>query len=529
GAGSFAITLTNPDAKASNALSGFSIFLPTLSSVVPNNITENTAVTLALSGTDFVTGATVKIGTATFTPSAVTPTSITLPLTASQVTSLGLGSKTLVVVNPAGGTSNGLSLSVNPASVSAPTGLTATVAGTTIQLAWVDAATNEVNYIVERSTDNITFTPLTSTLPEGTQSYSDTGLAPGTYYYRVAAKSASVQSDYSNVASGVIGEDPSEASPVDDIISFTSSTGGQLTFPTNSSLDVSFTATSLVSGSGGYNKVKTLAVVALCRLDDPDPADSAICAGLDYSSMVDALFVTEVPAVTSLFLGKSSYNFNSLYPNPFGNSGKIEIGTFVLESGSSFVHSVVPSSAGLVPGQYRLLGVALASKFDYDPLGDGVEVKVEADVSNNFSSLVLVVTDGSSTPPEGDSDPSSGGGSPSSGGGGGGGSGGGGGGGGGSVLNDQTTEGPLLCVPSVELCNGFDDDCDGVSDEGCFASESDACTNGVQDAGELGVDCGGTCSTFCAQSVPESAGLFFFAALNPIILLFQALLRLLGF
>jgi uncharacterized membrane protein YgcG len=106
------------------------------------------------------------------------------------------------------------------------------------------------------------------------------------------------------------------------------------------------------------------------------------------------------------------------------------------------------------------------------------------------------------------------------GGGGGGGSGGSGGGGGGSG-------GSFTCTPVLELCNGVDDDCDNDVDEGC-ETLTNTCQNGLKDEGELGVDCGGTCAAFCQLSIPDSTSLFFLAGINPIILLIQAFLRLLG-
>lgn len=71
---------------------------------------------------------------------------------------------------------------------SAPTGLSATVISTSrIDLAWTDAATNETEYRVYRSTDNVTFT-LLDTIAAGSESYSDTSITSGTtYYYKVAA------------------------------------------------------------------------------------------------------------------------------------------------------------------------------------------------------------------------------------------------------------------------------------------------------------------------------------------------------
>ena len=89
-----------------------------------------------------------------------------------------------------------------PQPPAAPTGLTATAASSSaIDLAWIDNATNETGYTVERSPDGATWTAVTSALAAGTTSYRDTGLAPSTTYkYRVKATNAAGSSPYSNTA-----------------------------------------------------------------------------------------------------------------------------------------------------------------------------------------------------------------------------------------------------------------------------------------------------------------------------------------
>lgn len=76
-----------------------------------------------------------------------------------------------------------------------PTGLAATVISTArIDLAWTDAATNETEYRVYRSTDNVTFS-LIDTIAANSTSYSDTTITSGTtYYYKVAAYNAGGES-----------------------------------------------------------------------------------------------------------------------------------------------------------------------------------------------------------------------------------------------------------------------------------------------------------------------------------------------
>jgi hypothetical protein len=83
----------------------------------------------------------------------------------------------------------------------APSGLTATAASSSqITLAWVDKATNEMGYSVERSTNGTPFT-VVATLGANTTTYANTGLAAATTYsYRVRAFNSVGPSAYSNTA-----------------------------------------------------------------------------------------------------------------------------------------------------------------------------------------------------------------------------------------------------------------------------------------------------------------------------------------
>jgi titin len=84
----------------------------------------------------------------------------------------------------------------------APTSLAATALSTSqIRLNWADNATNETGYVIERSSDNITYTALT-TVGVGVITYTNTGLPANTlYYYRVKAINSAGSSAYTAVAS----------------------------------------------------------------------------------------------------------------------------------------------------------------------------------------------------------------------------------------------------------------------------------------------------------------------------------------
>ena len=73
-----------------------------------------------------------------------------------------------------------------PAKPSAPTGLTAqAISASQINLAWTNTANNQTGFNIDRSTDGVTFTPLTS-VGKNVTSLSDMNLTAGTTYsYRV--------------------------------------------------------------------------------------------------------------------------------------------------------------------------------------------------------------------------------------------------------------------------------------------------------------------------------------------------------
>jgi hypothetical protein len=91
----------------------------------------------------------------------------------------------------------------------APTNLTAALeAGPQISLAWTDNSLNETGFLIQRSTDGITFSDLASVGPNvvgNVVSYIDPAVTAGsTYTYQVAAFNADGPSAFSNTASATI-------------------------------------------------------------------------------------------------------------------------------------------------------------------------------------------------------------------------------------------------------------------------------------------------------------------------------------
>jgi hypothetical protein len=77
----------------------------------------------------------------------------------------------------------------------------AAINGSRIDLSWTPRSTNEINFLIERSSDNLAFNLIAATTA-GRTNYSDTGLAPGSrFYYRIRASNSAGASAYSNTAS----------------------------------------------------------------------------------------------------------------------------------------------------------------------------------------------------------------------------------------------------------------------------------------------------------------------------------------
>ncbi|TSC67995.1 MAG: VCBS repeat-containing protein [Parcubacteria group bacterium Gr01-1014_66] len=84
-----------------------------------------------------------------------------------------------------------------------PSGLGAIASSSSAILNWNDNAANEEGVSIERSTDNVNFTEI-ATVGINAISHTDSGLAPGTYYWRVRAFNAIGNSGYSNTADTTI-------------------------------------------------------------------------------------------------------------------------------------------------------------------------------------------------------------------------------------------------------------------------------------------------------------------------------------
>lgn len=90
-----------------------------------------------------------------------------------------------------------LAVTLNP-TVNVPTSFAASASGTTINLSWTDTNSAAAQTVIERSTDaGSTWSALT-TVAAGTNSYANTSLSDGAYYYRARALIGSTYSSYTS-------------------------------------------------------------------------------------------------------------------------------------------------------------------------------------------------------------------------------------------------------------------------------------------------------------------------------------------
>ena len=219
-AGMASITVYNlaPGGGVSNALS-FSVDNrgPTLTSLSPSSATPGgSAFTLAVKGTNFVTGSVVRWNGANRTTNYVSPTQLTAAITKADIAPVGKAN--VDVLNPDGYASNTLSFLVGaPKAVYLPlvvkdyppipavpvlNAIANADGDGNYTVSW-KPATRATSYLLQED-DNAGFaSPETRYAGSGT-SWDATGKAAGAYYYRVQAGNAWGPSGWSNVASVVV-------------------------------------------------------------------------------------------------------------------------------------------------------------------------------------------------------------------------------------------------------------------------------------------------------------------------------------
>jgi predicted phage tail protein len=172
-----------------------------------------------------------------------------------------------------------------PTAPAAPSDLAATEeAGPQVKLTWVDNANNETGFVVEKSTDGITFAALPAVIGPDTTSFVDADVLPGsTYIYQVAAVNDVGPSAYSNTASVTLTTPPTApAAPSDLTAVQLVAQEVTLAWVDNANNETGF---AIERSEDGVNFAPLTTVGA----DTTAFADSTVSAGVTYTYQVAAV------------------------------------------------------------------------------------------------------------------------------------------------------------------------------------------------------------------------------------------------
>ncbi|MEI6512251.1 MAG: multicopper oxidase domain-containing protein [bacterium] len=175
-----------------------------------------------------------------------------------------------------------------PTPPAAPTNLAAVLqAGPQIQLTWMDNATNETGFVIERSVNGGAFAQLAAPGPltgTGNVTYLDTTVVAGnSYAYRVYAKNGTLSSAYSNTVTVVL---RLPVAPSNLVATLNAGSQVSLTFRDNSNIETVFIMERSVNG-GAF--VQLVALAANAGTGNVTYLDTTVAVGNTYAYRVKAV------------------------------------------------------------------------------------------------------------------------------------------------------------------------------------------------------------------------------------------------
>jgi hypothetical protein len=127
-----------------------------------------------------------------------------------------------------------------------PDNLSVSTSGSNINLSWDNSTALTNTYSIYRSTDNSTWSLVTTLSGYDNNTYTDSSLSDGTYYYKIGANGTYYTSDNSTVASGVIATTPNVTLGIDNA-TITEGDSGSQTRTLTAALDRVATSTVTVN------------------------------------------------------------------------------------------------------------------------------------------------------------------------------------------------------------------------------------------------------------------------------------------
>ena len=262
-----------------------------------------------------------------------------------------------------------------PPPPAAPSALSGTLQdGPQVSLIWVDNATDETGFVLERGIDGVNFTVLAN-LGVDANSYIDSTVIPGsTYHYRVAAVNQGGASAYADPVNVTIPGSQPPAAPDELVANLEDGPLADLAWKDNSGDETGFVIERSTDGM-------TFSILANVGADTAGYADTAVLGGFTYTYRVAAVNANgtsgysnvssvtvpldATPPAAPANLSAANVNQTSLTLNWQDNSNNETGFTIQRATNSSFTRGLVTLNVGANVTSFNDTGLKRNTKYFY--------------------------------------------------------------------------------------------------------------------------------------------------------------------